>query len=33
MYREGDAHIIGRRGAVLAEMRGFLTRVVLGGAG
>jgi hypothetical protein len=29
MIREGDCHIIGRRGAVCAEMRRFLASVVL----
>jgi hypothetical protein len=30
MIRDGDCHIIGRTGAVCAEMRRFLTGVVLG---
>jgi hypothetical protein len=30
MYREGDAHIIGRTNAVCMEMRRFLANVVLG---
>jgi hypothetical protein len=30
MIREGDCHIIGRTGAVCAEMRRFLAGVVLG---
>lgn len=29
MIREGDCHIIGRRGAACAEMRRFLAEVVL----
>ena len=32
MIREGDCHIIGRTGAVCAEMRRFLAAVVLGEA-
>jgi hypothetical protein len=32
MYRDGDAHMIGRRDAVCAEMRRFLAVVVLGEA-
>jgi hypothetical protein len=30
-YVEGDAHMIGRRDSVCAEMRRFLTAVALGG--
>jgi len=30
MYVEGDAHMIGRKGAVCAEMRRFLVAAVLG---
>jgi hypothetical protein len=32
MIREGDCHVIGRRGAVCAEMRRFLRAAVLGEA-
>jgi hypothetical protein len=30
MIREGDCHIIGRKNAVCAEMRRFLTSIILG---
>ena len=33
MIRDGDCHIIGRSGAVCAEMRRFLAGVVLGELG